>query len=147
MRGSDYEVGGKTLWEMAASHLMERDLFAFNKKSSCHDIVTTMVKENFGSAPIINGEGRLVGMVTEYDLLDLLLDGKDLKEVQASECMTPAISISEEMTAEQIVTLLQARHLIRVPVTDRNGILIGLVARRDILAGYLESALAPLPIF
>src|SRR3569832_1569251 len=147
-RGTDYEVGGKTLWEMAASHLMEREVFSFGENASCHDLAETMVRENFGSAPIVDREGRLVGIVSEYDLLNALLEGKNLKQTPAGECMTrPAISIAEEMTAEQVVLLLQARHLIRVPVTDRNGVLIGLVARRDILAGYLESNLAPLPVF
>ncbi len=148
MRGTDYEVGGKKLWEMAASRLMEQEVFSFGEGASCHDLAETMVREDFGSAPIVDREGRLMGIVTEYDLLDALLDGKDLKQTPAAECMTrPAISIAEKMTAEQVVRLLQARHLIRVPVTDPNGVLIGLVARRDILAGYLESNLAPLPVF
>lgn len=148
MRGTDYEVGGMTLWEMTASHLMEREVIAFEETVSCHEVAETLVKKNFGSVPIVDSEGRLIGIVTEYDLLNSLLDGKELNKKPVSECMTrPAISISEEVTAAQIVALLQARHLIRVPVTDREGRLIGLVARRDILAGYLESNLGPLPVF
>ena len=148
MRGTDYEVGGKRLWEMTASHLMEREVFCFRETASCEEVVETLVKENFGSVPIVDQEGGLIGIVSEYDLLDALLDGKDLKKTPVSEYMTePAISISEAMTADQISDLLQAHHLIRVPVTDPEGKLIGLVARRDILAGYLESHLGPLPIF
>ncbi|HZR47378.1 MAG TPA: CBS domain-containing protein [Candidatus Manganitrophaceae bacterium] len=140
MRGSDYEVSGKPLWERTASHLMQKDVFFLKETDSCHHLAERIVKENFGSVPVVDREGRLVGIMTEYDLLELLLDGKNLKETPVSEYMTrPAISISEEMTADQITVLLQARHLLRVPVTDRNGILIGMLARRDILAGYLDS--------
>lgn len=140
MRGTDYEVSGKPLWDRSASHLMQKEVFSAKETASCHDVVQKLVKENFGSVPIVDQEGRLVGMMTEYDLLELILDNRNLKETPVSEHMTrPAISISEEMTADQVTVMLQARHLLRVPVTDRNGILVGMLARRDILAGYLDA--------
>lgn len=145
MRGTDYEVSGKPLWERTASHLMQKDVFSLKETATCHDLAERIVKENFGSVPIVDQEGHLVGIVTEYDLLELLLNGKNLKETPVSEYMTcPAISISEEMKADQIVILLQARHLLRLPVTDRNGVLVGMLARRDILAGYLDAPLGSL---
>jgi CBS domain-containing protein len=141
----DCGVGGKTLWERVASHLMERSVLSFGGEASCHDLAEGMVKENFGGVPIVNSENRLIGIVTEFDLLKFLLRRKDLKKTTASEIMSPPVSISEEMTAEEIVALLQARHLIRVPVVDGEGKLVGMVAGKDILAGYIESTLGLFP--
>lgn len=140
MRGTDYEVSGAPLWERTASHLMQKDVFSLKETASCHELAEKIVKENFGSFPIVDPEGHLIGIMTEYDLLDLLLERIDLKKVPVSERMTcPPISIPEEMPADQIMVLLQARHLLRVPVIDRNGMLVGILARRDIMAAHLDS--------
>jgi CBS domain-containing protein len=39
----------------------------------------------------------------------------------------------------EIIQLLQSKHLIRVAVVDAEGKLVGIVARRDILLGYLRA--------
>jgi len=145
MRGTDYWQGSKTLSEMNASHLMERAVQSFRESSSARDLAEAMVKGNFGCVPIVNEARRLIGVVTEFDLLKVLSLGKDLGTMVASAIMSAPICISEQMTAEEIVALLQARHLVRVPVVDADGRLSGVVARRDFLAGYLEATSGPLP--
>lgn len=148
MRQTEYLNGGQTLTEMIASHLMERDVVYFESDGSCHDIAEAMVKRNFGDVPIVDAERRVIGMVTEYDLLSALMKGADLRRLSAAQIMTHApIVISEETQGEEIIALIQARHLIRVPVVDSEGKLVGIVARRDILAGYIESTFGPLPAF
>jgi CBS domain-containing protein len=147
MRGTDYWVGGKTLWEMDASHLMEREVISFKPEASCHDLAEAMIKGRFGGIPIVDGERQLIGIVTEFDLLNALLAGIDLKETTAGEVMSEPICITEEMTTEEMMVLFQSGHLIRVPVVDKRNRLIGMVTRRDLLAGYLESMLGPLPVF
>ena len=147
MRGTDYLVGGKTLWEMDASHLMERNVVSFTAETTCHDLAEAMIKGRFGGIPIVDAERRLVGIVTEFDLLNALLAGLDLKETTAGEVMSEPICITEDMKTEEMMTLFQSGHLIRVPVVNREGRLTGMVTRRDMLAGYLESTLGPLPIF
>lgn len=147
MRGTDYLVGGKTLWEMDASHLMERNVVSFTAETACHDLAEAMIKGRFGGIPIVDAERRLVGIVTEFDLLNALLAGLDLKETTAGEVMSEPICITEDMKTEEMMTLFQSGHLIRVPVVNREGRLTGMVTRRDMLAGYLESTLGPLPIF
>ena len=58
--------------------------------------------------------------------------------------MTPSlatddiVTVTEEMLAKDVVHLLQERHLIRVPVVKGNA-LIGVVARRDIVFGYVRA--------
>lgn len=148
MRQTEYLNGGQALAEMAASHLMERDVVYFESDASCHDLAEVMVQRNFGDVPITDRERRVIGMVTEYDLLNALMKGADLRKISAKEIMTRSpILISEEMAGEEIIALIQARHLIRVPVVDSEGRLVGIVARRDILAGYIESTFGPLPAF
>lgn len=148
MRQTEYLNGGMALAEMTAAHLMEREVVYFEPEAFCHDIADVMVKGNFGNVPIVDRERRVIGIVTEYDLLSALMKGRNLKEVKAADLMTrPPIVILPETPEEEIIALIQARHLIRVPVVDSNGKLAGIVARRDLLAGYIESTFAPLPLF
>lgn len=148
MRGTDFMNGGKTMVEMSAAHLMEREVVSCEADTDCQVLAEVMHKRNFGSIPIVDGHSRLIGLVSESDLLDAMIKGKELSKTSASEVMTElVVSIPAEMSAEEVCVLLQSRHLIRVPVVDRKGCLIGIVARRDILASYLESTLRPLPYF
>lgn len=148
MRRIDFRVGGKSMSEITASHVMERDVFSCGGEASCHDLADTMVKEGFGSIPIIDKERTVIGLVSEYDILNALMKGKYLLKTPASEVMThPVVSIKEETPIVEVIALLQSRHLIRVPVVDHEGKLIGVVARRDILGCYLETTLSPLPRF
>jgi CBS domain-containing protein len=82
----------------------------------------------------------LVGIVSEYDLLNAIMAGRDLKTLTAGEIMTAdPVTVSEETPAQDILAILQAKHFIRVPVVDENRILVGVVARRDILLGFKKS--------
>ncbi len=148
MRRIDFLVGGKSMTDMTASHVMERHVISCRVETSCHDMADTMVKGGFGSIPIIDNEQTLIGLVSEYDILDALMKGKYLLKTPASEVMTqPVISINEETPIKEVIALIQSRHLIRVPVVDHEGKLIGLVARRDIIGCYLETSLSSLPSF
>ena len=95
--------------------------------------------EGFGSIPIVDGSSKLVGIVSEFDLLKALRKGKNLDEVLAGEIMTPnPVSVTQDTNVLTLIDVLQNNHLIRVPVVDAIGKLIGIVARRDLLRGYLH---------
>ena len=49
------------------------------------------------------------------------------------------ITVKPETPAMEIIRQLQEQHLIRMPVVDAEGKLAGVVARRDILEGYLRA--------
>lgn len=81
----------------------------------------------------------MLGLVSEFDLLRAMHDGKDLKEVRAEDVMTrDVVTVAEHLPVKDLIDLLQARHLIRVPVVQGRT-LIGIVARRDILFGYVKA--------
>lgn len=148
MRLTDLCVGGKSMADITASHLMERDVVSVDKETSCHDLADTLFKRGFGSIPVIDPKRMLIGLVSEHDILNALMEGKYLRKTPASVVMTQSVvSIKEETPIMEIIDLLQSRHLIRVPVVDPEGKLVGIVARRDILACNYESTFGPLPSF
>jgi CBS domain-containing protein len=99
-----------------------------------------LTQRNFGSLPVVEEDRTLVGLISEYDLLQAMIDGRDLRKVMAVEIMSsnPVIA-TENMMLEQVTNLFQDRYLTRVPVV-RNGKLVGILSRRDLLFGYMKAS-------
>jgi CBS domain-containing protein len=61
--------------------------------------------------------------------------------------MTPSpVTVRPETPAMDIIDRLEGKHLIRMPVVNEEGKLLGVVARRDVLLGYLN-ATRPTKVF
>lgn len=144
MRRVDYMVGGEDFKKMSAAHFMQTDVYYYPKSATGDKLATAITMGGFGSVPIVDKGKKLVGIVSEFDLLRAIINGRELEKVTAEEIMTSnPVSVSEETPSDAIIKLLQEKHLIRVPVVDQNGALVGVVARRDILQGYLKSKESP----
>jgi len=118
---------------------MEQEVKFCKPSDSARHIASQLTKFNFGSLPVVEDGGMLLGLVSEFDLLKVLINGRDPKEVRAEEIMTRDVKfVREDTPVDEIVRLLETDHLIRVPVV-RDGKLVGIVARRDILFGYIKS--------
>jgi CBS domain-containing protein len=145
MRGTDFMVGGKSLKEMTADHLMQRDPATYYPDVTGHTLANAVIKSRSGGIPIVDHAGRLVGIVTEFDLLKALMESKDLEKITATELMTEnPVTVCEKTSATEILDVLETGHLIHLPVVDYEGRLVGMIERYDVLAGYLESKLGPL---
>jgi len=124
---------------MMVAAFMERDV-QYGLRSTKADVLASQMIEGFGGMPIVDDDRRLVGIVTEFDLLDALDRGLLLSELTAQQIMTGfPISARKDMDAQRLIHLLKTNHLIRVPVVDQEDRLIGVVARRDILRSYLST--------
>lgn len=124
---------------MTVDQLMEKGV-QYASRSTKADVLASLMIEGFGGVPIVDDEKQLIGIVTEFDLLAALDRGLLLNELSAQQIMNNnPVCVMQDMDAHRLIHLLKANHLIRVPVVDREGRLIGVVARRDILRGYLAS--------
>ncbi len=109
------------------------------------------------SLPVVEADGRLIGILTEHDLaLALMQEGlwpsseSDESEDHVSkrptqsvgDCMTqPAISIEETADLCEAAALMLDRHLKRLPVVTREGQVVGMLSRVDVCQAILEGNL------
>lgn len=92
----------------------------------------------YSGLPVVDANGTVIGVVTEFDLLTALREGKDLQTVKAEEIMgQPAVCVEEEDPIEAVIAKMTLHHIIRVPVV-RQGKLVGIIARADILSRMIE---------
>jgi CBS domain-containing protein len=94
----------------------------------------------YSGLPVVDGRGQVIGVVTEFDLLKAIREGKDLQTAKAEEIMSRTVVCAlEEDALDDIIAKMTEHNIIRLPVVDEAGKLIGVIARADILGRLIES--------
>lgn len=144
---------------MLVKDIMAKDVITVKSTDTVDTCASLLFNHNISGLPVMDDEGKLVGIVTEGDLirresriqgpavLEILggliyLDTpkKFMEELKRSmgqlvqDVMSKKlVTISPEASAEEAATLLVQNKIKRLPVIDKTGQLIGIVSRRDIL--------------
>ena len=140
MRQTDFFMKASDPKALTVEQLMQDAVIRCTSRTDALTIAHMMTHRNFGSLPVVEEDGTLIGIVTEYDLLQAMLDGRDLRKVLAVEIMSAnPMTVTEDQTLAQVADLFQDRYLTRVPVV-RNNKLVGILARRDLLYGYMKAS-------
>ena len=90
------------------------------------ELVGLLTFHNVSGMPVLDEAGAMIGIVGEADVLGKR--GATVREIMTSE----VVSVSEATPIEQIAALMAQRKIKRVPVA-RDGALIGMVSRADIV--------------
>jgi CBS domain-containing membrane protein len=147
MRKSDFLTGSKSFEEMTADHLMENNVVYFDRHATCDRLLLSMVDGHFGSLPIVDEEERLIGIVTQHGLINAILSGEALHSLEAGKIMSPTRFVSVDCLAFKIGRILQETGFSHIPVVDHESRLVGIITGVDLLHGYMEGLLGPLPRF
>ena len=127
---------------MTVKQVMQKQVQAVHLKTK-GDIVALLMVEGFGAVPVVDSKDKLLGIVSEHDLLAAMDDGHKLGAVGAGDIMTfNPYSIHQEAMLPTLVHVFRASDLIRVPVVDAKDKLVGIIARRDVLRAYLATGRA-----
>lgn len=91
---------------------------------------TIMTEYGIGGIPVVNGEGTLIGIVTNRDLRFEGNNNRKIEEVMTSENL---VTVSEGTSLKQAELILQNNKIEKLPVVDKNYKLVGLITFRDII--------------
>lgn len=114
---------------------MTRRLVTFHPETPLFEAMSVMLDARVSGAPIVDAEGRLMGMLSEIDFLEAMLEGSYHGDVEGtvSGVMTTGAqtldSDSDIYSASEIFVRDGRR---RLPVLE-NGRLVGQISRRDVL--------------
>lgn len=105
--------------------------------STAYAVAMKLLLTSFQVMPVLDNSGKVIGKVTEMDLLRELKAGKDLKEIRIREIMEPAPPVvTAEIPLEHAIGIIDANRLTQLPVM-KNGRFIGSVTRHDLLRAWL----------
>jgi CBS domain-containing protein len=92
-----------------------------------------MLSENVGSLPVVDGEEKLVGMVTDRDLvLQVVAKDLDPHKVPVSDvCSESPVTASPEEPLDEALQRMASEQVRRLPVVS-DGRLVGILAQADI---------------
>jgi len=123
---------------LTAKDIMEQSVLAATPRASLRDVASQLVTNQISGMPVAADDGRVIGVITEADIIRALLEGKRIENLTASDVMTgPPITVDQNTSLEDVMKSLEDNRIVRVPVTNDN-ILIGIIARRDVIKAVLE---------
>ncbi|MFJ6479158.1 MULTISPECIES: CBS domain-containing protein [unclassified Streptomyces] len=134
------------------SDVMTHTAIAIGREASYKEIVELMHQWNVSAVPVLEGEGRVVGVVSEADLLpkeefrrtepalpEQLEEASKAGAVLAEELMSsPAITVHPDAPVAEAARIMARKHVKRLPVVDALGALEGVVSRSDLLKVFLR---------
>jgi CBS domain-containing protein len=122
------------------------------------DVARALAEHKISAVPVLDGDGKLVGIVSEADLLrkeqyhedalptrrrfgsrrERVLRAKALGDFAGDVMTAPAITVGPEATVVEAAKLMIEQNVKRLPVVDAVGCLIGIVSRADLLWVFLR---------
>ncbi|MEV6702243.1 CBS domain-containing protein [Streptomyces sp. NPDC051453] len=137
------------------SDVMTHTVAVVGRRAPFKEIVQLMQDWQISALPVIEGQGRVVGVVSEADLLikEELRDGPDAAYLQlrqpvdvakadalsAGDLMSsPAVTIRADATLAEASRIMAHEGVKRLPVVDEVGLLAGVVSRTDLLKVFLR---------
>ena len=130
---------------MRAREFMSSPVVTVSPDTSVKDVARLLLRHAISAVPVVTAEGRLVGIVSELDLLLGDVPADPVAHVipvapealpppcVAADVMTPdVIAVSEDTDAADLARVMREASLKSIPVV-RGHEVVGIVSRRDLL--------------
>lgn len=142
---------------LAVRDVMTDMVVVVREDTGYKDIVDALADFKVSAVPVVDADGRVLGVVSEADLLHKMefggADGhlgllhrrrqraaqqKATGDTAADLMSAPAVCVAPSAAVGEAARLMEAEHVKRLPVVDVEGRLVGIVSRRDLLRVYLR---------
>ncbi|MDH4184024.1 MAG: CBS domain-containing protein [Nitrospinota bacterium] len=143
---------------LKASDIMTRNPYTVSPRMSVRELTKALAEKNYTGAPVVDEQGKLVGVVTSSDLIyqkkklhlptvftlfDAIIPLGGLHQVDeqmdkmlghdvADIMSTDLVTVGEDSSLEEIATIMTEEHKHLIPVVSE-GKLTGIIDRWDVL--------------
>ncbi len=141
---------------MKIKEIMTKDLTAAEPSMTVRELIELFYRSGLSSVPVVNEEGRIIGIISERDIIEGALPGyfevlygitdmnhlsQKLREIEHDRIefyMTPEVVTVEEDEDDLTAADLMVRKNVKsLPVVNKDGILVGVLRRIDLLKDLL----------
>jgi len=143
---------------LKAEDIMSREVITVNENASVRELASLFISHDISGAPVVDTAGKVVGVVTENDLIFqnkkvhlptavAILDAflflerpekmeKELKKIAGAKvgdiCSRNLISVGPETELEELATLMAEKKIHTLPVMEGEQ-LVGVIGKSDII--------------
>jgi CBS domain-containing protein len=136
--------------------IMTTQVIAVRTSTPFKEMAVRLRKDRVSAFPVVDDEGKVVGIVSETDMLPketpdrrnnlvqtpgvgsqilYLRDEKKADAYTAADLMTgPAVTVGPDDSVDHAARLMYLRRVKRLPVVDADGTLVGIISRADVLS-------------
>jgi CBS domain-containing protein len=116
---------------------MRRDVVTASPETTLKQVARLLVEHRISGVPVCLADGRVVGVVSEADILS-----KEHEARTAQDAMTsPALTVSPCQDVAEAARLMTARYVNRLPVVE-GPTLVGIVTRADLVRAFQRDDIA-----
>ncbi|MER3520954.1 MAG: hypothetical protein C4317_01445 [Acidimicrobiia bacterium] len=116
---------------MEVGSIMQRNLVTASGEASLSDVAKIIHERGVGSVIIVE-EGRVLGILTERDVIAAVAEGLDLYTTKAKDHEThDVVYVTPQTSLEEAARSMVMRGIRHLPVIDKNQ-LVGIVSIRDL---------------
>ena len=129
-------AGGDELRRMRAADIMTENPEVVTPDATLADAARKMRDLDVGIIPVVESEQnrRLRGVITDRDItIRAVAEGRDATSTRVSDVMTTGVeTCNKNDSVQDVLQLMEREQVRRVPITDREGRLVGIIAQADV---------------
>ena len=147
---------------MVVKDIMSQSVKTANTSTLIKDIASLMCLNEISGVPVVDDTGTLTGILSEKDILKAMFpdvgqvmseglkqnyesiesDYRDILHKTAGDLMTQTVSsVSPDMPLLKAVSMMCVKKIRRIPVTDNNNKLIGIISIGDVHKAIFQESL------
>jgi acyl dehydratase/CBS domain-containing protein len=124
--------GRSTLFAVTVREVMRRDVETVGRETSARAVVRRLHEADVGSILVVDDDGTPTGIVTDSDVLGLVVDDRPLSELTAADCLSaPVVTVDADDGIERAAEALREHDIDQAPVLDDDS-LVGVVSVREL---------------
>jgi CBS domain-containing protein len=128
---------GRGWWQqepLTAGEIMTPDVKTVTRQTPIRDVSLIMRNENVGAVPVVDEQSRLIGIVTDRDIVVRgLMGDKLVQELRAEDVMTDDVeAVSTDDKIHDVIELMGRKQVRRMPVVGEEKRLVGIVSIGDL---------------
>lgn len=149
---------------LKAKDIMSREVVSIRPEATVEELARLLIKHKISGVPVLGSEGKLVGIVTERDLINqnkrlhiptvirlfdayfVLGSGRTEDEIKkmvavsvGEICTRKVITVGEETTLQEVATIMSEKNVHTLPVL-RDGSVVGIIGKADLVRAMTHNA-------
>ncbi len=123
---------------LTAGKIMTEDVVTIGPNSLISEAIELLLIQQISGMPVTDNDGQLIGIVTEFAMLAIAYDDTICQDKVSQHMTTEVLAIDVDDPVRKVADICIAHRVRRLPVV-KNGRLVGLIARRDVLKAMYEA--------